>query len=125
LQLYPPRQTTLFAGLHGESVVGPDPHHFLKPKKRSASRFVEDELRYRIVAIETFETLRNGKQRMYVSELRAAAMKTLVLEAEISKVREDEIISVLKQINRLCCLVVRVRLQIQRSEVDSRRYRIF
>jgi hypothetical protein len=59
----------------------------LKPKKRSASRLVEDELRYRTIAIETFETLRNGRQRMDVSELRAAAMKTLVLEAEINRVR--------------------------------------
>jgi hypothetical protein len=77
----------LFAGLHGESIVGPDPQCFMKRNKRSASHFVEDELRYRTIAIETFETERDSKQRMDVSKLRAAAMKTLVLEAEISRVR--------------------------------------
>jgi hypothetical protein len=77
----------LFAGLHGETVVGPDPQYFMKRKKRSVSHFVEEELRYRSIAIETFETLRDGKQRMDVSELRAAAMKTLVLEAEINRVK--------------------------------------
>jgi hypothetical protein len=67
--------------------VGPDPQDFIKRKKRSASQFAEDELRYRNTAIETFETLREGKQPTNVSELRAAAMKTLVLEAEIRRVK--------------------------------------
>jgi hypothetical protein len=67
--------------------VGPEPHLFADGKKRAASEYVEDEIRYRSIVMETFESTRDSTQQMDISKLRVAALKTLVLEAKIKGVR--------------------------------------
>lgn len=84
LLLYPPAVGRTLASRHKESIVGPDPQYFADRKKRSASQYVQDEIRYRSIVMETFESARNSTQRLDVSKLRAAALKTLVLEAQIT-----------------------------------------
>jgi len=67
--------------------VGPDPHLFADGKKRTASQYVQDEIRYRSIVMETFESTRNSTQQMDISKFRVAALKTLLLEAKIKGVR--------------------------------------
>lgn len=67
--------------------MGPDPQYFADRKKRSASEYVEHEIRYRSIVMETFESARNSTQRLDISKFRVAALKTLVLEAKIAGVR--------------------------------------
>ena len=67
--------------------MGPEPHLFANGKKRTASQYVEDEIRYRSIVMETFESARRGTHKMDISKLRVAALQTLVLEAKIQGVR--------------------------------------
>jgi hypothetical protein len=67
--------------------VGPDPRYFSDRKRRSASQYVEDEIRYRSIVMENFESASNSAQRMEFSKFRVAALKTLVLESQIAGVR--------------------------------------
>jgi hypothetical protein len=66
--------------------VGPEPRLFADGKKRTASQYVEAEIRYRSIVMETFESARNSKQQVDISKFRVAALKTLVLEAKIKGV---------------------------------------
>jgi hypothetical protein len=72
---------------HSNNIVGPEPHLFADGKKRTASQYVEAEILYRSIVMETFESARNSTQKMDISKLRVAALKTLVLEAKIQGVR--------------------------------------
>lgn len=67
--------------------MGPDPRLFADGKKRTASQYVKDEIRYRSIVMETFESARNSTQQMDISKFRVAALKTLVLESKIIEVR--------------------------------------
>lgn len=67
--------------------MGPEPHLSADGKKRTASQYVEDEVRYRSIVMETFESARNSTQKLDISKLRVAALKTLVLESKIKGVK--------------------------------------
>ncbi|GFG29216.1 hypothetical protein Cfor_09736 [Coptotermes formosanus] len=84
LLLYPPAVRNALLSRHTDSIVGPDPQYFADRKKRSASEYVEHEIRYRSIVMETFESARNSTQRLDISTFRVAALKTLVLEAKIA-----------------------------------------
>ena len=63
--------------------MGPEPNLFADGKKMTASQYIEDEIRYRSIVMETFESARNSTQQMDIKKLRADALKSLVLEAKI------------------------------------------
>lgn len=67
--------------------MGPDPHLFADGKKRTVSQYAENEIRYRSLVMETFESTRNSIQQMDISKFRVAALKTLILESEIKGVK--------------------------------------
>ena len=67
--------------------MGPDPHLFEDGRNRTVSQYVQDEIRYRSIVMETFESTRNSTQRMDISKFRVAALKTLVLESKIKGVK--------------------------------------
>lgn len=67
--------------------MGPDPHQFEQRRQRTVSQYAEDEIRYRSIVMETFESSCNSTQQKDISKFRVAAMKTLVLEAKIQGVK--------------------------------------
>jgi len=77
----------MVASRHNNNIVGPEPHPFADGRKRTVSQYAEDEIRYRSIVMETFESARNSTQKMDIAKLRVAALKTLVLEAKIKGVR--------------------------------------
>ncbi|PSN56810.1 hypothetical protein C0J52_02674 [Blattella germanica] len=81
-------------------IVGPDPEYYVKEEDSLPER-LKNDLNYRSMIMAVFEKAYHPEHQYNMTELRVAAMKTLLLEAQIVKLKSGDAETVEKKISEM------------------------